>query len=93
MTLEGLFSSYLVAAVLLLYRRIRGEIGERESDTNSLEDIQKRPYSWGPWRIPGMFGIINNVVACAYLILICFFSFWPTETPVTPASINYSQTV
>jgi choline transport protein len=32
LTLEGLFTSYLVAVALLLYRRLRGEIGERADD-------------------------------------------------------------
>lgn len=45
---------------------------------------------WGPWHIPGVWGIINNVFACAYLTVVFIFSFWPPATPVAPASMNYS---
>ncbi|KAK6820936.1 amino acid transporter [Apiospora arundinis] len=35
---------------------------------------------WGPWRIPGIVGVLNNVFACAYLLLLCFWAFWPPAT-------------
>lgn len=48
---------------------------------------------WGPWRIPGVLGIVNNSVACIYLIIILFFSFWPPMTPVVASTMNYSSLV
>lgn len=45
---------------------------------------------WGPWHIPGVWGIMNNVFACIYLIIVFFFSFWPPGTPVGPETMNYS---
>lgn len=48
---------------------------------------------WGPWRIPGIWGILNNAFACVYLTIILFFSFWPPMTPVTPSTMNYSSLV
>lgn len=83
LVLEAFYTSYLIPCGLLLYRRLRGDI--RDYETN-----EPKPYEWGPWRLNGMFGTINNVVACAYLILIAFFSYWPTNLPVTPANMNYS---
>ncbi|KAI9681716.1 MAG: hypothetical protein M1822_007068 [Bathelium mastoideum] len=97
LTLEGLFTSYLVACCLLLYRRVRGEIGERSNvddlDGSTAAAAQTKPYSWGPWHVPGIWGTLNNILAIAYLVIVCFFSFWPTQTPVKAADMNYSQTV
>jgi hypothetical protein len=98
--LEGLFTSYLVAVLILLYRRIRGEIGERTDAqlwpgeiSDDSERSALKPYTWGPWRLPGIWGILNNLVAVVYLVIICFFSFWPSVTPPTAVDMNYSQTV
>ena len=44
---------------------------------------------WGPWRILGIFGIINNVFAYIYVVVIIFFSLWPPEQPVDTRSMNY----
>ena len=43
-----------------------------------------------PWRMREPFGTIVNVFACAYLIIVFFFSFWPPATPVSPDTMNYS---
>lgn len=48
---------------------------------------------WGPWHIPGIWGIINNAYACAYMLFVIFWSCWPPQTPVDPASMNYSVLV
>lgn len=45
---------------------------------------------WGPWHVPGLLGISNNLFACAYLVILLFFSFWPGATPTTAATMNYS---
>lgn len=45
---------------------------------------------WGPWRIRGIWGTINNAFACTYIIFVVFWSFWPPATPVTPETMNYS---
>ena len=73
---------------MLLYRRIRGEI--RDSEAESTAEI---PVYWGPWALKGYWGIANNIVACVYLILIAFFSYWPAVIPVSAATMNYSSLV
>jgi|SRR6186713_3503106 len=88
MLLEGFYSSYLLACALLLYRRFRGEIGE--PNTNPTFE---QPYQWGPWRLKGYLGIANNIFACAYLILIVFFCYWPSTLPVDATNMNYSSLV
>jgi hypothetical protein len=88
MVLEGFYTSYLLACGMLLYRRLKNDIREPNTEATS-----ERPYEWGPWRLKGMFGTANNIVACAYLILIAFFSYWPTALPVNAANMNYSSAV
>lgn len=88
LVLEGFYTSYFLACSMLLYRRIRGEI--RDSEAESTPEI---PVSWGPWSLKGYWGIANNIVACAYLILIAFFSYWPAVIPVSAATMNYSSLV
>ena len=48
---------------------------------------------WGPWRVPGILGTINNAYACAYMIFVIFWSFWPPVTPVDAQTMNYSVLV
>ena len=45
---------------------------------------------WGPFRVPGIWGIVVNLLTIAYLILVVFFSFWPPLTPVTAQNMNYA---
>lgn len=88
---EAFSMSYLVPCCLLLYRRIRGEIHENDSD---LETLQAEPkLRWGKWRLKGWLGVANNMLACAYLIIVCFFAFWPAMKPVTAKNMNYSSLV
>ena len=54
------------------------------------DEVAQPPLVWGPWRIPGMFGTINNAFACIYILFVIFWSFWPPLTPVTPQNMNYS---
>lgn len=46
--------------------------------------------AWGPWHLPGIFGMINNTYACIYILFVLFWSFWPPLTPVTAQNMNYS---
>lgn len=59
-------------------------------DDNPYEDIAQPRLMWGPWRIPGVFGVINNVYACVYTVFVLFWSFWPPITPATAKNMNYS---
>ena len=88
LVLEGFYTSYFLACSMLLYRRIRGEIHDSE-----VESSAEVPVHRGPWCLKGYWGIANNVVACAYLILIAFFSYWPAMIPVSAATMNYSSLV
>ncbi|KAI0539679.1 amino acid/polyamine transporter I [Xylaria digitata] len=87
----GLFGSYFIAASLLLYRRLSGDIvdpGFQSGDTamnNTTPDL-----IWGPWRLRGVWGVSNNLLSCAFLLYFLFFSFWPPFIQVTPQNMNWS---
>lgn len=64
----------------------------KSNDEEGREDnyvVQPR-LVWGPWRIRGIWGTINNAFACVYIIFVIFWSFWPPATPVKPETMNYS---
>ena len=86
----GLFGSYFMASALLLYRRLRGDIRPHESSLNTIVNVPGAPLEWGPWRVRGVFGLINNVLTVAYLIVIFFFSLWPPAVAPTVSEMNYS---
>jgi amino acid transporter len=48
---------------------------------------------WGPWKVPGILGTINNAYACVYMIFVIFWSVWPPATPVKADTMNYSVVV
>ncbi|MCJ1261565.1 hypothetical protein MMC22_001430 [Lobaria immixta] len=101
LTVSGLYASYFMCCSLLLWRRCTGAISLPPSSgpltntpaapqTSAASDPQ---LTWGPWRIPGVFGVVVNAFACAYMIVIIFFSFWPPATPTTASTMNYSSLV
>ena len=53
----------------------------------------ERGISWGPWHMPGRWGIAINVLACGYLTVIVFFSLWPTGQPIRAGNMNYAVVV
>ncbi|KAI9660069.1 MAG: hypothetical protein M1821_001421 [Bathelium mastoideum] len=93
LVLQGFYMSYFIALSLLLYRRVRREILEYDSEIEfnpSGSRKEQARFSWGPWRIRGWLGVLNNAFACAYLIVIWIMSFWPPEIPVNAQNMNYS---
>lgn len=48
---------------------------------------------WGPWHLPGIIGIANNLYACVYMIFVIFWSVWPGSYKVTASTMNYSVVV
>ncbi|OQO05365.1 hypothetical protein B0A48_09133 [Cryoendolithus antarcticus] len=73
------------------------EIFASHYDQPTLNPLQasviSTPLIWGPWHIPGIFGIINNAYACTYMVFVIFWSVWPPETPVDASTMNYSVVV
>lgn len=98
LAINSWYASYLIIGLLLLKHRVQGTIqvpaptgsttAEDFTDNANMERLV-----WGPWRVPGAMGTINNTIACLYMTLILFFSFWPTALPVTPSNMNFSVLV
>lgn len=92
---SGLYSSYLIAGALLLYRRC-GK-GFKMPDPSALPALAdttadgEQTLAWGPWHIPGVWGIIVNTYAVIFMVIIWFFSFWPGVAEVDAASMNYAS--
>ena len=91
LSVVGLFGSYFMVAVLLLWRRLRGDIKLYPSSEDVLTNLPGKELTWGPWRIPGIAGIVTNVFAIIYIIIVFFFSLWPPMNNPTAADMNYSS--
>lgn len=94
LSISCLYASYLIAAILLLYRRTtNGFTMPGSSDLPALANTTGAELIWGPFHLPGAFGVANNIFAICYLIVIGFFSFWPPVLNPTPDMMNYSVLV
>jgi choline transport protein len=94
LTVSSLYLSYLIGNSLLLWRRLRGSIGEYNPTNASLIYVARLGYprlTWGIWRIAEPWGTVVNVVGCLYMVVILFFSFWPTTMHPGVAGMNYSS--
>ncbi|QGI83562.1 hypothetical protein CEK25_010291 [Fusarium fujikuroi] len=94
LSISCLYSSYLIAAGLLLYRRLtKGFTLPGSSDLPALANTTGAELVWGPFHLKGAFGIANNIFAMCYLIVVGFFSFWPPMVEPTVDMMNYSVVV
>ena len=95
LTINGLYSSYLICCSLLLWRRCTGAIKPPLPSSDTVLEINTRAtnLTWGPFRLPGALGIVTNAWACIYMVVVLFFSFWPPATPTTAATMNFSSLV
>ncbi|KAF4494548.1 hypothetical protein FAGAP_9309 [Fusarium agapanthi] len=94
LSISCLYSSYLIAAGLLLYRRLtKGFALPGASDLPALANTTGAELVWGPFHLKGAFGIANNIFAMCYLIVVGFFSFWPPMVDPTVDMMNYSVVV
>ena len=93
LSVSSLYASYIITETLLLYRRCTGFILPHQKHlpySTISSDPNTKTLNWGPFHLPGLFGILVNVSAVAFGLIIFFFSFWPVATPVEPATMNYS---
>lgn len=59
----------------------------------SPEHDQNVQLHWGPWKLSGWVGIVNNAYACLFMVFVLFWSLWPSYYPVTGKTMNYSSAV
>ena len=88
LSVSSLYASYILTESFLLYHRLTGGIKSARQGADETTDADQ--LIWGPFHLPGIFGIAVNLFAVIFGIIIFFFSFWPVATPVTPATMNYS---
>ena len=85
---SSLYASYIITESFLLWRRLTGAI---RSPTDVANDTgEANQLIWGPFHLPGIFGILVNAFSVIFGIIIFFFSFWPVATPVTAPHMNFS---
>jgi amino acid transporter len=90
MSISGLYLSYMVVAVLLLYRRCTGGIGNSKSSDDTIVNTAGAKLVWGPFHVPGIWGILINTFSLIYMTIVVFFSFWPPQSAVTVDTMNFS---
>lgn len=79
MAVSGLYLSYLMISVLLLFRRVRGDISLYNDNEDDIINVPGSKLVWGTFRCPGVFGTLVNLFAVIYITIIIFFSFWPSK--------------
>ncbi|KAL4786854.1 amino acid/polyamine transporter I [Aspergillus varians] len=89
MSISGLYLSYILVAGLLLWRRLAGHISLTADGDETVNTIGAK-LIWGAFHVPGIWGVLINSFAIIYALIVVFFSFWPTETPVTVQTMNFS---
>ncbi|KAL3482413.1 amino acid/polyamine transporter I [Aspergillus californicus] len=91
MSISGLYLSYILVAALLLWRRLTNGIAlTTDTDTNEPVNTIGAKLVWGPFRVAGIWGVLINIFAIVYALIAVFFSFWPSYTPVTVETMNFS---
>jgi choline transport protein len=94
LTINGLYTSYLVGNSLLLYRRVVGHMGPYNTVSDRVSDsLDYDHLTWGPWKLPEPLGTIVNAFGCAYMLVILFFSYWPIAINPTASTMNFSSLV
>ncbi|KAI1396457.1 amino acid transporter [Hypoxylon fuscum] len=91
LAINGLYGAYLIGNSLLLWRRVTGKIRPYNRDNTEMVNVSHENLSWGPFKIPEPFGTIINAFGCAFLLVMLFFSFWPTHINPTAKSMNMSS--
>ena len=91
LVIAGLYTSYLLVASLLLYRRLSHSIHDANSLTTDTVNVPGAELAWGPWHIPGVIGVVVNGFAVVFATVMVFFVFWPPERPVTAENMNYAS--
>ncbi|KAJ5226971.1 choline transport protein [Penicillium citrinum] len=90
MSISGLYLSYMTVAGLLLYRRCTGEIGHSTESNSEMVNTAGARLVWGPFHLPGVWGVLVNTFALIYMSIAVFFSFWPPSWVVTVDTMNFS---
>ncbi|KAL8752072.1 MAG: hypothetical protein Q9184_005860, partial [Pyrenodesmia sp. 2 TL-2023] len=86
--ISSLYSSYTITELLLLWRRIHGDI--RKPSEMAGYTWQANELVWGPFHIPGVLGIALNAFAVCYGTIVIIFCFFPTTVNPDAAHMNWA---
>lgn len=87
LSVTSLYLSYIIVEGFLLYWRCTGGIRSR----GHLDDTtEPGMLIWGPFHLPGIFGIVVNTFSVCFGIIIFLFSFFPVLYNPGAAHMNYS---
>ncbi|KAL3431346.1 amino acid/polyamine transporter I [Aspergillus tetrazonus] len=90
MAVSGLYLSYLTVGSLLLWRRCTGAISQFQNGEDGVVNVPGAKLVWGPFHIPGIWGTIVNGYAVIFMVIVVFFSFWPSQMEVDKTTMNFS---
>ena len=90
MAVSGIYSSYLIAGGLLFYRRCKGDISQYDESDETTINVPGAKLVWGPFHVPGIWGILLNGYAVIYMVIVIFFSYWPSSMNPSVEDMNYS---
>ncbi|KAJ5780433.1 amino acid permease [Penicillium paradoxum] len=90
MAVSSIYLSYLVISILLLYRRIKGDISEYNDSEDAIVNVPGAQLVWGPFHCSGIWGTLINAFATFYILLVVFFSFWPSKMNPGVEGMNWS---
>lgn len=85
---SSLYASYVITETFLLWHRIRGNV--RKPNQMSGETWHANELVWGPFHVPGIWGILLNAFGVSYGIIVFIFSFFPQEVNPDAAHMNFS---
>ncbi len=85
---SSLYASYVLAESLLLWHRIRGTIRQPSQMAGTTWHADE--LVWGPFRVPGIWGILLNTFGVGYGIIVFIFSFFPTMINPDAAHMNFA---
>ncbi|KAL4938964.1 hypothetical protein BDV06DRAFT_199866, partial [Aspergillus oleicola] len=91
MAVSGLYLSYLTVGTLLLWRRCTGAVSQFQTGEDAVNNVPGAKLVWDPFHIPGMWGTAVNAYAVVYMVIVVFFSFWPSQMEgVDKSNMNFS---
>lgn len=88
LSVSCLYASYIIVEVFLLWRRLTGAVVSPKDVAKHTGEVNQ--LIWGPFHLPEIFGVLVNVFAIGFGIVIFVFSFFPVATPVVAKTMNFS---
>lgn len=86
--ISSLYLSYTLTELLLLWRRLRGDI--RLPSQMGGATWHANELVWGPFHIPGVWGVLLNTFAVCYGFIVIVFCFFPATVRPDPAHMNWA---